>query len=239
MKDKEIKEYIKLIIENNDNIVSEGVHDKSIFKAIWTAGGPGSGKSYMAGKTMSGLGLKVISSDDALVHLMSKKGLSLDMSRMTPEEQREKDVVRSHAKELTSKREFLYNKGKLGVVVDGTGRDFDKIKKQKQRYGEYGYDTFMVFVNTSLDVALERNAKRKRRLPEELVKQQWLSVQNNIGKFQNEFGQNNIIIIDNNEGSDEYLFDVWKAIKKFVEKEPKNPIAKMWIKTQLGQLKKR
>ena len=48
------------------SFVQEGVFDPGIFKAIFLAGGPGSGKSYVAGKTTCGLGLKLINSDDTL-----------------------------------------------------------------------------------------------------------------------------------------------------------------------------
>ena len=52
-------------------------------------------------------------------------------------------------------------KGRLGMVVDGTGRDYDKIKSQVAELRQLGYDCYMIFVNTSLDVALERNSKRE------------------------------------------------------------------------------
>ena len=44
----------------------EGVYDKHIFKAFWLAGGPGSGKSWVAARTLEGSGMKVINSDKGL-----------------------------------------------------------------------------------------------------------------------------------------------------------------------------
>ena len=52
------------------SFVQEGVFDPSIFKAIFLAGGPGSGKSYIAGKTTVGMGLKLVNSDDTLEKLL-------------------------------------------------------------------------------------------------------------------------------------------------------------------------
>ena len=46
----------------------------------------------------------------------------------------------------------------------------------KQRLEVEGYDCFMVFVNTDLKVALERNKKRERVVPEDIVKQSWQEV---------------------------------------------------------------
>ena len=46
--------------------LEEGVNDPAIFKAIFLAGGPGSGKSFIVGKTgLTSLGYKVVNSDDA------------------------------------------------------------------------------------------------------------------------------------------------------------------------------
>ena len=42
----------------------EGIYDPNIFKAVFLAGGPGSGKSFVVGKTLGGLGLTIINSDE-------------------------------------------------------------------------------------------------------------------------------------------------------------------------------
>ena len=89
--------------------------------------------------------------------------------------------------------------GRLGLIIDGTGKDYDKIAKQVQGLRALGYETYMIFVNTSLDTAQEQNAKRKRTLPEKEVTAMWNAVQNNIGKFQRLFGGKNFIIVDNND----------------------------------------
>ena len=49
------------ILENHQ--IEEGPNDPAIFKAVFLAGGPGSGKSYVATKILSGLGLKPVNSD--------------------------------------------------------------------------------------------------------------------------------------------------------------------------------
>ena len=43
-----------------EELIVEGVHDKSIFKAVFLAGGPGSGKDYVLDNTLSGHGLTEI-----------------------------------------------------------------------------------------------------------------------------------------------------------------------------------
>ena len=56
---------IKHIIEKIK--LEEGVNDPSIFKAVFLAGGPGSGKSFIVGKTaLSSLGMRIVNSDPRL-----------------------------------------------------------------------------------------------------------------------------------------------------------------------------
>ena len=229
--------------------LDEGVFDPSIFKAIFLAGGPGSGKSYVAGKTPIGLGLKLINSDDTLEKLLRKHNVPLDFATMSPDLTAKKDMLRGRAKELTfgqlKVKEFkgkagldLYIHGRLGLVIDGTGRDFDDIHRQASYLKKMGYDTYMIFVNTSEQVAQERNAARPRKLKPEMVKQMWLAVQQNIGKFQSYFRPANFIVVDNNKAGEDIFNKVSKRIRKLVGKKVTNPIAQQWIAFQM-QARKR
>ena len=118
----------------------------------------------------------MINSDSAFENALRKNGLSLKM----PEDEAEaRDILRARAKGTTDKTMDLSIKGRLGMVIDGTGRDYDKIaKNQKAILQQLGYDCYMIFVNTSLEVALERNKKRERSVPEYITKKiTWAIVQ--------------------------------------------------------------
>ena len=52
---------------------------------------------------------------------------------MPPEEEEPRDVVRDRAKKITAKRQANYIEGRIGLIIDGTGRDYDKITKQAYR----------------------------------------------------------------------------------------------------------
>ena len=61
------------------DFLSEGVNDPAIFKAVFLAGGPGSGKSFIAGKTaLSTFGFRVVNSDDAFENAMKKAGMEMN-----------------------------------------------------------------------------------------------------------------------------------------------------------------
>ena len=215
--------------------LQEGLYDPNIFKAFFLAGGPGSGKSYVAGKATGGSGLKSVNSDDAFEHMLNKAGLSL---KMPPEETEPRDVVRGRAKEVTAKKQKNFVEGRLGLIIDGTGRDVDKILSQKAKLDELGYDTYMIFVNTSLDVALQRNAERPRSVAEPIVVKSWKDVQNNIGKFSNIFRQG-FIVVDNNDAGEDIFNQVWKRVKGLLRKKVTNTRAKNWMASELAKKQRR
>ena len=211
--------------------LQEGLYDPNIFKAFFLAGGPGSGKSYVAGRTTGGAGLKSVNSDDAFEFLLKKAGLSL---KMPPEETEPRDIIRAKAKELTDKRQKNFVEGRLGLIIDGTGRDADKILKQKAHLEELGYDTYMIFVNTSLDVALQRNAERSRSVQEPIVVKSWKDVQANIGKFSNMF-RGGFIVVDNNDAGEDIFNEVSKRVRGLLRRKVTNTRAKNWMASELAR----
>ena len=214
--------------------LQEGVYDPNILKAFFLAGGPGSGKSYVVKRTTGGLGMKIVNSDNAFEKLLKDAGLSL---KLPPEEEESREKVRVRAKEITAKRQANYIEGRLGLIIDGTGREYDRISKQARELEGLGYDTHMIFVNTSIDVALERNAKRARSVPTSIVVNSWKATQANIGKFQNLFG-NNFIILDNNDADEDMMMQIFKRVRKLANKKVQNHRGKAWIANEL-RMKKR
>ena len=216
------------------NDLQEGLNDPNIFKAFFLAGGPGSGKSFVVRATTGGTGLQIVNSDDAFERYLKNAGLSQKM----PETEKEpRDVERKRAKRVTKARQEGYLEGRLGLIIDGTGKDYEKIAKQSNELKQLGYDTHMIFVNTSLDVALERNAKRSRSVPESIAVRSWKDVQSNIGKFSQHFRQN-FIVVDNNDSSkdDGQVFnDVFKQIRGLLKKKVTSPIAKQWVMQQMKE----
>ena len=215
--------------------IQEGVYDPNIFKAIFLAGGPGSGKSYVVRRTTGGLGMKIVNSDDIYEKMLKDAGLEPTPEDIFSDKGQE---IRVKAKRTTKIKQGGFLNGRLGIIIDGTGKDYDKIAKQVQGLKNLGYDCSMIFVNTSLDTAQERNQMRKRTLPEKQVAQMWNEVQRNIGKFQSLFGSRDFIIVDNNDAGEDVFAKVWKRISKLVKSKVTNPIAKRWIQQELDKKKR-
>ena len=235
------------------DILLEGVNDPGIFKAVFLAGGPGSGKTFVV-KQLFGIpdklnishsGMKMVNSDKELKFLLKKFGFGTDLDKMPDElfkqltEPKDKDYsgLRDFSKSLTTQRMNLYKQGKLGMIIDGTGHDFGKLAKMKRELEADGYDSYMIFVNTSLEVAQKRNQERDRVLPPDLLEKSWKDVQKNLGSFQALF-KNNFVIVDNSnhltpkQAEAKFVPLVTKVIRKFVNLPIKNKLGKMWVAKQ-------
>ena len=205
--------------------LQEGVYDPNILKAFFLAGGPGSGKSYVVKRTTGGLGMKIVNSDVQFEKKLKDAGLSTDLRELDPTT---RDAIRARAKEITKKQQANYIEGRLGLIIDGTGKDYDKIAKQATQLKQLGYDVHMIFVNTSLDTALERNATRDRKLPDSIVTKSWNDVQKNLGKF-SQFFRRNFIVVDNNDAKEDVFGQVYKQVMSLAKSKVQNPMGQKWI----------
>ena len=217
------------VVQYEETQLDEGVNDPAIFKAVFLAGGPGSGKSFIVGKTgLVNIGMKLVNSDDEFERRLKNAGL--DAGNPDDIYSPQGQEIRGKAKKTTANKQDMYIKGRLGLVLDGTGKDYNKIKKVRDQLIRLGYDTAMIFVNTNLETSLERNRKRARSLPDNEVEKMWKGVQDNMGKFQRLFG-NDFTIVDNSEGADTpgETNAAYKKMVKFAKQSPKTRAAKNWI----------
>ena len=214
-----------------NEFIQEGVNDPAIFKVVFVVGGPGSGKSYVSNKLgLNAMGFVTVNSDVAFEYLMKKHDID---PKMPPEEKEKRDVIRSRAKEITTTKNDLAIEGRLGLHIDGTGDDYDKIANLKRNFEQLGYDCFLVVVNTKLEVARQRNQMRARTVPDKIVTTSWYDVQDNIGRFANIFKY--LSIIDNSgdaKSTEEQINKVHSKLERFAEMPPSKPAAKEWIASQ-------
>ena len=199
--------------------VEEGVYDPDIFKAVFMAGAPGAGKSTVAKKLFSSTGLRSLNIDN--FHEMYLK--------------LEKDPDLKHFHSLTLKQRANYLDGRLGLLIDGTGRDLERVSSSKEELESLGYETAMVFVNSSLSQSLERARRREeaggRRVDPVFIERSWNQTQKNLGSLQQIFS-GRLFIIDNERDMKDITY-IEKELKKFLASEPNRPQARSWIKSQL------
>jgi predicted kinase len=221
-------------------VVQEGPNDPYIFKALFLAGGPGAGKGFVAQNIgLDSHGLKTVNPDEAFEYLLQKHGMEMDPETIGSEKGQE---LRAKAKDIQLKQQALWTEGRLGLLIDGTAKDVNKIQKLKTELDAAGYDSIMLFVNTDLDTNLERNRRRARTLPDDFVTQMWNGVQKNIGHFQNMFGKSNFMVIDNSldkiDTVGDQLSNAEKFVRGFLNSPPSRPLAKQWIAANKGNKNK-
>jgi len=199
------------------NEILEGPHDPYQYKAIFFAGSPGAGKTYVARK-LAGVfqGLKQVNMDIIFKHLMTKKNLSW---KMPPEEEPEREKQRQRSKELVAKQQQSFADSGLGLLIDSTGRILGTVRRIKDELEDKGYKTTMIFVNTDLETALRRNRERERTLPDKLIHQNYEIIEQRLGEYQRMF--NDVHVINNSDDEqdtvDDQIEQVEKDIGKFLQ----------------------
>lgn len=239
-----------------ESYIVEGVNDPGIFKAVFLAGGPGSGKDFVMSQVLSPFGLVEINSDNALEFLMKKSGLDMTMPKT---EENQRNLTRGKAKTLAKEKERLALQGRLGVIINGTADSVEKISSIKSRLEELGYETKMLFVNTSNEVSQTRNIERGRQggrkvpdgtdangIPDgspDIRLQKWIDAQKSKAVFEEMFGKNNFTSFNNDVDLRTAPPDVMKQTKTaftklfkkmqyFASSKIDNPVAKDWIKAE-------
>jgi predicted kinase len=253
-----------ILAEFDDLLLSEGINDPYILKAVFMAGGGGSGKGWVSANMFSGMGLKVVNSDDILEAFSGnpqlrakfkdlaaiRPGGTFDLGKAadmaSPEIQQ---VIRPRAKQVAKGLLGLYMQGRLGLIIDSTGRQVDKVTTTKKALDEAGYDTSMVFVDVPIQTALARNLQRARKVPEDVLIKAHAEIRGNFGKFKSAFG-GKFTMIDNSDipqgtqeikhgnktyhvaNLDAVTSAMRKAGTKLVSGAVKNPRGKEWIEAQ-------
>lgn len=224
-----------------ENLLSEGVKDKHIFKAVFLAGGPGSGKSSVVDaifnnpdesqvKSLTSTGLKVINLDIAFEYLKKKHKIPVDAETFTKEQNSMAGKLMYQARMIAQKQMNFYLDGKLGVIIDGTGGSYNPIAKKKKMLEDLGYDCYMIFVDTTMKTAMQRNQDRNnRRLHDKVVKRSWKQVQSNKKAYKSLFGGNMKVVSTESRQPGELPRGAQSHAMKFINSAIQNPIAKKWI----------
>jgi len=134
-----------MLLSELDQSLSEGVNDPHIFKAVFMAGPPGAGKSTVIKELhLSDVdtGLKLQDIDHTLAYLNKRQAPA------NPNYERGLDV--------TIRRQTMFEKGMLGLLINTTGRSYERLMKLNKQLKQSGYSTFMVFVDAEYDVAYDR-----------------------------------------------------------------------------------
>lgn len=178
------------------------------FKAIFIVGGPGSGKDVVIREAIPEAKCMELNTVQAYDYLADKQKLSEKTS----------DV----------RRESIRNRGPL--IINGPADDVSRISYIKEELEELGYDTLMVFVDTSNTVSQDRNSRLSRMMNESVRQEKWNNSQKSKKMFYHMF--ENVLIFDNSvsiEETEENITDVYQLTNQFISYNISNEIAESWL----------
>ena len=216
-----------------EDLITEGVYDPGIFKAVFLMGGPGSGKSAVVDKlSLKALGLKLVNTDKAFENGLKKAGLSLDLRGADFDKV---DPIRARAKKITGKNMDAYIRGRLGMIFDTTAANKNKIVSYKKLLDKLGYEYKMVFVSTSLQNAQKRNDMRARKLPAEIVQGDWEKARKNADEFKKLFGRDFVEITNDDDVAtlQKKSMSLYSKMLTWTSKYPSNKVALKWKERML------
>lgn len=210
------------------SLVSKGIFDKSIFKAILLAGVPGHAKINVDNKVLQKLNLKAVNPDKLLELLSINSNLSIKQPTSVTVDQM--NLAHDDNDTISCVVLSKYIDDRLGIMIDGMGRNYDYIKIIFDLLNHLGYDSKIIYINTVIGKALESDSIRDKLAPDD-NRSNLEGIQNNIGGFQRLVGSKNFHVIDNNssESNNQLISKIQKQIRHYASQPIINPIAKQWI----------
>lgn len=205
--------------------IAESLNDKGILKAVFVVGIPGAGKTYTVSKLKGTVSPLVINTDRATEYLSRKLKV--------PSNDETWALFRDDARRMTINQLFNNLNSMLPLFVDGTSNDASNILSRAGILESIGYDVGMVFINTSLDVALERAEARgraiNRHVNPEFIKKVYQLSQDNREYFRGKFDFFKEVNNDPGEFDDKTMLKAYTAVSGFYSEPIKNPVGKRTI----------
>jgi len=195
----------------NNELIYESINDRGLFKAVFMSGIPGSGKSSVLTKIKSGSVEPRIVNVDKVTEFLNINDIY---------------SVYDKSKIISKNQLALYLNSALPLFIDTTGCNINRLKNRINALEYMGYDTSMVFINTSLETALYRAKKRIRKVPQEVIKEYYEKLLKFRDDVKDLFSFNMELNNDDGELTDEVIIKAYKKISFFYDGVIQNPIGK-------------
>jgi predicted kinase len=196
-----------------------GIHENvnhGMFKAIFISGGPGSGKDIIIREAIAEQNAVEITSTTAISILNDKHKLY--------------EFSRDGRREAIRQRQPL--------IITGTTNEQYNIIAIREELEELGYETMMIFVNTSNESSRKRNERHERMMAESVRQERWEVTQLVAEKFNQEFKKylefdNSIDLNEANEietsEKEEDISIIYEMTNWFFDTPVENEIAESWM----------
>lgn len=164
-----------------------GLHesvDRGRNRAIFVTGGPGSGKDVIIRECIS---------DQNVIECNFQQVLDIM-----------NDIHKPAMRSMNPKMESIRNRGPL--IINGPADDVGKISHIKEELDRMGYESMMIFVDTTDTTSRERNTLLSRMMVESIRHEKWSKAQKNVDNFTQMF--ENFIRFDNTDNLEYKVDDI-------------------------------
>lgn len=219
------------ILKSFSEYLNESIEDKGILKSCFFSGLPGAGKTFTRQKITDGqIEPRVINTDKFGVFLNQLRGIDFDGDF-------EREVL-DRAKVLSVSQLVQFINSMLPLYIDGTSANANNLLRRKGILEGFGYDTSMVWIETPLDTAIQRNRERDKSVDEDFLRSVYDKMEENKDFYKSQFGT--FVEINNDDGAltDEAILESYKAVSGFYKEDVKNPIGKRLIRDMREEGKK-
>lgn len=166
------------------------------FKAIFITGGPGSGKDLIIREAIALERAVELNTLQAYDYLADKKKL--------------------YERSSDFRREAIRRRGPL--IINGPAEQIEYVLYIREELNELGYETLMIFVETTDEASKLRNESHKRMMVESIRHDKWVKSQKNKEVFAESF--RNLVVFDNTNSVDtkeQEIHDIYCSVNKFLE----------------------
>lgn len=204
-------------------LLTEGINDKGIFKAVFMAGHPGAGKTFTLNKIKSGqVEPRWVNTDKLYIEKDRLDKMAMD-SRFKDFAAQWSDGwenIRGDVKRINRNQLALYLNSILPLAVDGTSNSIAVTLRRKGLLESFGYDTAMVFVKTSLETAINRAEERGktmgRKVDPDFIRQAYEQIEKAKRYYRSTFNDWNEVSNDDGELTESVILNAFKHMSSFM-----------------------
>jgi cytidylate kinase len=182
-----------------------GLHEsamRGINKAIFVTGGPGSGKDIILRECIAEDGIVEMNFTQIFEIMADKHKLAMNSMKKEYRKDYRIEAIKEHAP----------------LIINGPADDIGKVTYIKEELEELGYETMMVFVDTTEEISKQRNTLLSKMMVESVRHDKWTKAQNNINTYNQLF--ENFVLFDNNDNKQlmkNNLDDIFSITTKFFD----------------------
>lgn len=161
--------------------------DRYLLKAFLIIGPHGSGKSYIIENMFSKYEIRSVKSDFYFKRNLTNYAKNFNLHQIIRHINDVKQRILEEQDEEAQIKSAYWLDTMSPIVLELTGNSEEVIYQNTSLLSKLAYDISFIYVDTPLEMALDRNNFRVEPLPENIIKKAWAEVNINMSAFEKKF----------------------------------------------------